>query len=88
MERKVKNKTTPKALKYKLYKQLRLEIWGSLILKKKRNKFTLRLLRTFELMLSKRILRSMAGRPIPNKCFPSYFGFSFFKKRPNSNLNF
>lgn len=88
MERKIKNKTTPKALKYKLYKQLRLEIWGSLILKKKRNKFTLRLLRTFELMLSKKILRNMPGRPIPNRCFPSYFGLSFFRKRLNSGLNF
>lgn len=39
-------------------------------------------------MLSKRILRNMAGRPIPNKCFPGYFGLSFFKKKLNSNLNF
>ena len=37
---------------------------------------------------SKRILRNMAGRPIPNKCFPGYFGLSFFKKKLNSNLNF
>mgnify|MGYP006990011169 CR=1 FL=1 len=88
MEHRVKNKTTPKALKYKLYKQLRLEIWGSLILKKKRNKFTLRLLRTFELMLSKRILRNISNRPIPNKCFSGYFGSSFFKKRSYSGLNF
>lgn len=88
MERKIKNKTTPKALKYKLYKQLRLEIWGSLVLKKKRNKFTLRLLRTFELLLSKKILRNITGRPTPNKCFPNYFGSSFFKKGPKSGLNF
>lgn len=39
-------------------------------------------------MLSKKILRNMPGRPIPNRCFPSYFGLSFFRKRLNSGLNF
>jgi hypothetical protein len=88
MEQKVKSKNTPKALKYKLYKQLRVDMWGSFVFKKKNNKFTLRLLRNFEFILTKKILRSFDSRAKLNRCFPAFFGFSFFKKNPNSDLRF
>lgn len=63
-------------------------MWGLFALKKKNNKFTLRLLRNFEFMLTKKILRKFTRYIKINKCFPAFFGLSFFKKNSNSRLNF
>jgi hypothetical protein len=89
MEQKGKSKNTPKALKYKLYKRLRMEIWGSFILKKKNSKFTRRLLKHFEYILTRKILYRFGRRRVAvNRSFPSYFGLSFFKKNVKSGLGF
>lgn len=90
MVQKGRSINTPKALKYKLYKQLRLDIWGSFALKKKNNiRFTKRILKHFEFMLTRKILyRFGRGRNALNKNFPSYFGLSFFRKNIKSGLVF
>ena len=65
MEQKGKSKNTPKALKYKLYKRLRMEIWGSFILKKKNSKFnTTSCLKHFEYILTRKILYRFGRRRV------------------------
>lgn len=87
LQKKIKN--TPKALKYKLYRQLRMEIWGTYILKKKNNKFTLRLLRGFEYYLTRKILSKFNNRQdVLNKCFSSFFNLTLFEKKAKSSLKF
>lgn len=89
MEQRDKNRNTPKALKYRLYKQLRMEIWGSFILKKKKSKLARRLLRNFEYILTRKILINISEDNFAlNRCFSSFFGLSFFKKNNKSALNF